>query len=82
MWGLVVSALTIGASFLGKSTINESSSRSSESTQLIAAGGDQTFLSGVGTLHLLMLVFRSLIAVTFVSTQTTHHESTFLSSEP
>jgi hypothetical protein len=48
MWGLVLSAVTIGASVLGKPR-NESTSRSSESTQLIAAGGDRTFLSGVGT---------------------------------
>jgi hypothetical protein len=48
MWGLVVSALTIGASYLGKPNI-ESTSRPSESTQLLATGGDRTFLSGVGT---------------------------------
>jgi hypothetical protein len=62
MWGLVVSAVTIGASFLGKTKDGSTSSSTSESTQLIIAknGSDRNFLSGMGTCSvMLMFAFRS-----------------------
>jgi hypothetical protein len=61
MWGLVVSAVTIGASFLGKTKDGSTSSSTSESTQLIAKNGsDRNFLSGMGTCSvMLMFAFRS-----------------------
>jgi len=50
MWGLVLSALTIGVSLLGKKEGDEKSSASDR--QVALTGNTQTFLSGIGTFFL------------------------------